>query len=1732
MRQRTSSFSLMVKGESALKKCKPTNVSGKEPTFKLPQSFSMSNCSRSNVRIKEDKVEMKKKPQQDDTSSLITEETDEIKKEEFYNLLIGQLENLPNLPKSIVRIFLSSTFKDTQIERNALMVDVYPKIQEFCANHGLDFQVVDMRWGIPEDTQADYSTEELCLYEIENCQNLSLGPNFVAFIGSRYGYRPLPQTIDVCVFNYILLEAKEKATKNCDLLKNWYIKDTNAIPPVYTLQPVRNVYPNYMSRNPNMKEQSEKAALAWQQCEAKLKFVLRKAATSAYHNKSLTKEQSHRFHLSVTETEVTKGVLNVKNAESKSLVYLRKFSNFPDSLDGDDLNNGSGEEMNMVDDSPTLYVDYVTFNKKKQIDEEAKSLLEDFTNKVESQPVGKTSYNVPWLSGGIDLGEYHEPHVDYINNFCKDFYEHVIQLIEKAIDTRKRRVKGYHSTFDEILHHLHFCEKKCALFCGQENTLTRVKNILQNGKLRKPVVIFANSGVGKTSLLAMVMKRLVTWFPDGYVAVIRFLGTSPETCNIFDMLLSVIWHVADLCGVIIEPMGCDNTYNLRKYFPRFLRQAGNQLKKPLIILLDSLDQLFPECDAFDWLPNVLPSNVHVIVSTLPDKKIMSQLKGVLHHDCFVEVPLMSDATGEEIITKFLQQRNRSITNSQKRELLSKFSKVSSPLYLNILLQSALKWSSYTEIDSDRIPDSIPSAIDQFFADLEGKFGKKLVNYALGYVTISLNGLTELELIDALSCNNEVLNAVYEKNDPPSRKIINLPPLLWARIYLELKEYLTERLSHGKTTFYWYHRQFIEAAHSRYTKNVEELHADLFEIFTCETSIKKDLTLRHRNWIIYDADRNVTPQQLHTDNKRQLECVTYHLCKSGDSIPTKYAREKVFCNIHFLFTKIITFSKEKVINEMQDYVSKKPDPEVEEVLQLLTHIDEEITSELRLAVIFLANLPLTNEGSSLFNLRQESQRIVEASTTSMLIPTYNCLRQKRECVRSRLLMFLKGYEKVLINKEGVILLKRTRNHTSPFAALYTTAGCQFTYLGAREFSTLLPMTDGRDVYVMSTDRVGFLDTTNMRTIRWQNDDTMKNCSGRPLKVSWPNYSSHLAVVFDSSQLSLFAIKDQKLRPVSSFKIDSSSRHINDIKLCYFDSKPSIILASSTGDLTVYTKIDRCNPSTQKKKFSSPIISLNLCNDNDIIVVQVGDKLISLRLETLEILEKLKVKQQLLNLQVHPHQALVAILENTENIHILSPLNFSLFNVVSICDYKICCFTVNWNTNIIFIGEQNGRLLLYNYVKKTLMQTLDTNQSALTSVTINTDFVATIDSNATLKLWDFPQENLLKNEQNITKENLPEDSIISFAFLSDGATLMTGSQQKYIKVWDINGSLLKSSTIAVRPQQLHLLDDKYIIAYEKSLGMLEIYNAVNFDCVMNFRGMYILAMTVQKDANDALLYTINDYTDYMGIAITNIYQKKVLMVIPIIKQFEFTSLEVYLTDLSSYLVFKCGITNSDYKEIESSWKNKGQFHPQPHPYRFAAIKIDCQTGVLQQCYRQLTDIPTLGQTLCLLQNNLIMIAARGYVLLWDIPTGKCDQAITKTVYRKAKFMRADWTKNCTGTSTVMVRSPNHKFIVIGSEDGYVFIYRTDNGMPIQMKAPDTKHEAAICQIAVSPDNKWVSSSCVNNFLKLWSADNNQELFSIQLRSQAVNLLFTPNSTHLAVCTQENNVCIFKVHKGKDT
>lgn len=78
----------------------------------------------------------------------------------------------------LVRVFISSTFKDMQEERRALINEAIPALQARFRSRGVEILAVDLRWGVTEDD----ATLDVCLSEVSRCK-----PYFIGLLGERYG---------------------------------------------------------------------------------------------------------------------------------------------------------------------------------------------------------------------------------------------------------------------------------------------------------------------------------------------------------------------------------------------------------------------------------------------------------------------------------------------------------------------------------------------------------------------------------------------------------------------------------------------------------------------------------------------------------------------------------------------------------------------------------------------------------------------------------------------------------------------------------------------------------------------------------------------------------------------------------------------------------------------------------------------------------------------------------------------------------------------------------------------------------------------------------------------------------------------------------------------------------------------------------------------------------------------------------------------------------------------------------------------------------------------------------------------------------------------------------------------------------------------------------------------------------------------------------------------------------
>lgn len=87
--------------------------------------------------------------------------------------------------KREIRVFISSTFLDMQKERDHLNQVVFPRLRKLCANRGVSFYAIDLRWGVTEEETRLNRTIDICLNQVAQCI-----PYFIGLLGNRYGWIP------------------------------------------------------------------------------------------------------------------------------------------------------------------------------------------------------------------------------------------------------------------------------------------------------------------------------------------------------------------------------------------------------------------------------------------------------------------------------------------------------------------------------------------------------------------------------------------------------------------------------------------------------------------------------------------------------------------------------------------------------------------------------------------------------------------------------------------------------------------------------------------------------------------------------------------------------------------------------------------------------------------------------------------------------------------------------------------------------------------------------------------------------------------------------------------------------------------------------------------------------------------------------------------------------------------------------------------------------------------------------------------------------------------------------------------------------------------------------------------------------------------------------------------------------------------------------------------------------
>jgi tetratricopeptide (TPR) repeat protein len=112
-----------------------------------------------------------------------------------------------------MRVFVSSTFRDMQGEREELVKRVFPELRRRCEQRGVAWSEIDLRWGVTDEAKAEGAVLPICLREIELSR-----PYFIGMLGQRYGWVPDEIPADLATREGWLDDDRDRSVTELEIL--------------------------------------------------------------------------------------------------------------------------------------------------------------------------------------------------------------------------------------------------------------------------------------------------------------------------------------------------------------------------------------------------------------------------------------------------------------------------------------------------------------------------------------------------------------------------------------------------------------------------------------------------------------------------------------------------------------------------------------------------------------------------------------------------------------------------------------------------------------------------------------------------------------------------------------------------------------------------------------------------------------------------------------------------------------------------------------------------------------------------------------------------------------------------------------------------------------------------------------------------------------------------------------------------------------------------------------------------------------------------------------------------------------------------------------------------------------------------------------------------------------------------------------------------------------------------
>jgi hypothetical protein len=436
--------------------------------------------------------------------------------------------------------------------------------------------------------------------------------------------------------------------------------------------------------------------------------------------------EQHPKAISVTEDEIDHAIRNIQVGEYQKVLFL-----FRDDTTTSSMRESFPDEF--CEPSGSV-------NERK---------LAELKKRINQSGYPVRFYNASWNDSTHSLTK--------LNIFGQMVYDYILSFVEETCGPYHPEHISNEDDDDMILELFINQRNRFFITTGLEDFFFRIESQAFQQRKNNVILVTGERGIGKSAFLCKFIERSlnrseIRIFP-------HFIGINLQSTRL-DGTLKRLCRLLAIENQTHEPIPHEID-QLILYFQRSLINLHSEIRYVLVI--DGINQLESNYNAhaLHWLPQSLPDNVTVILST-PSDSLVQTIQQRWPTLQVIELPGFNPDASRSMVDYYLSRYQKRLSSHQINQLLGKPGS-HIPLYLASIVEELRIFGDYEHLTDfiRNLPGETVALLEwiitarlaqsnEFVDDTGQKISAALVRQYLSYLYISRNGLSEIELTGLLS----------------------------------------------------------------------------------------------------------------------------------------------------------------------------------------------------------------------------------------------------------------------------------------------------------------------------------------------------------------------------------------------------------------------------------------------------------------------------------------------------------------------------------------------------------------------------------------------------------------------------------------------------------------------------------------------------------------------------------------------------------------------------------------------------------------------------------------------------------------------------------------------------------------------------------------------------------------------------------------------------------------------